>query len=162
MVAPKQAQGVMNWIQRHMKMDTTMGITTGITKGITKGGKKDRKPWRCGNVNESDLISRQAAIEAMADDIRFSALMDNVEASEDIEDYKPIAEHALRNVPTIQQKKGKWEERTVENVKVAGVEEVQSAKCSACGLYHTTPYMYYFSEYKYCPNCGARMVNENE
>lgn len=79
-------------------------------------GKKNCE-GRCGNVNEGDLISRQAAIEAMADDIRFSALMDNVEASEDIEDYKPIAEHALRNVPTIQPKKGKWiscEERLPE------------------------------------------------
>jgi recombinational DNA repair protein (RecF pathway) len=34
------------------------------------------------------------------------------------------------------------------------IEEWQSARCSACGKYHTTPYMYYFDEYKFCPNCG--------
>ena len=59
-------------------------------------------------------------------------------------------------------KKGEWLERTVENVKAAGVEEIQSARCSVCGLYHTTPYMYYFSEYKYCPNCGAYMETEHD
>lgn len=37
------------------------------------------------------------------------------------------------------------------------IEEWQSAKCSACGKYHTTPYMYYFDDYKYCPNCGTKM-----
>jgi hypothetical protein len=37
------------------------------------------------------------------------------------------------------------------------IEEWQSARCSACGKYHTTPYMYYFNEYKFCPNCGEKM-----
>lgn len=34
---------------------------------------------------------------------------------------------------------------------------LQSAKCSKCGRYHTTPYLYYFYEYNYCPHCGRRM-----
>lgn len=37
------------------------------------------------------------------------------------------------------------------------IEEWQSAKCSVCGKYHTTPYLYYFDDYNYCPNCGADM-----
>lgn len=53
----------------------------------------------------------------------------------------------------------KWLEKEVLS-KVDGeppIEEWQSARCSACGKYHTTPYMYYFDDYKYCPNCGADM-----
>lgn len=42
------------------------------------------------------------------------------------------------------------------------IEEWQSAKCSYCGLYHTTPYMYYFYEFKYCPNCGKEMEVDHE
>lgn len=59
----------------------------------------------------------------------------------------------------------KWLEKEVLS-KLDGellIEEWQSARCSACGKYHTTPYMYYFYDYKYCPNCGARMdVEESE
>ena len=38
--------------------------------------------------------------------------------------------------------------------------EWQTAKCSICGKYHTTPYLYYFKSYNYCPNCGAKMDGE--
>lgn len=75
---------------------------------------------------------------------------------------KALAKAMLESLPTAQPKKGKWKEQAIENVKAAGIEEVQVAKCSACGLYHTTPYMYYFSNYKFCPNCGAKMVNNDE
>jgi predicted RNA-binding Zn-ribbon protein involved in translation (DUF1610 family) len=53
----------------------------------------------------------------------------------------------------------KWLEKEVLSL-VDGaqlIEEWQSARCSACGKYHTTPYMYYFDEYKFCPNCGEAM-----
>lgn len=71
-------------------------------------------------------------------------------------------EKAIDEQPTIEERKtGEWIEREVcDEPKV--IEEWQSAQCSNCGLYHTTPYMYYFDNYKYCPNCGARMVDENE
>ena len=54
------------------------------------------------------------------------------------------------------QKTGKWIEREiVEDGKA--IEEWQCARCSVCGKYHTTPYLYYFKDFNYCPNCGARM-----
>ena len=37
------------------------------------------------------------------------------------------------------------------------IPQWQSARCSKCGKYHTTPYMYSFDKFQYCPNCGARM-----
>lgn len=54
---------------------------------------------------------------------------------------------------------GEWEDKEVfsETNDDHIVDEWQSARCSICGKYHTTPYMYYFEEYKYCPNCGAKM-----
>ena len=53
-------------------------------------------------------------------------------------------------------KHGEWYEKEVfSQATLHG--EMQSARCSCCGLYHTTPYMYYFKDYEYCPNCGAKM-----
>lgn len=55
-----------------------------------------------------------------------------------------------------ERKIGEWTERKVLEDSKA-IEEWQSARCSACGKYHTTPYMYYFDDFDYCPNCGTKM-----
>ena len=68
-------------------------------------------------------------------------------------------------LPTAERKKGKWEEESTFDVDENGdqiIQEWQSARCSVCGKYHTTPYMYYFNVYNYCPNCGARMEGKDE
>ena len=54
---------------------------------------------------------------------------------------------------------GKWEQKEIINLDDTTIEQMQSACCSVCGKYHTTPYSYYFSEYNYCPSCGARLGN---
>ena len=78
----------------------------------------------------SDLINRQDAIDMVCDTL----------------DKMPSAE-----------KTGWWVEKEVSD---KGIDEWQSARCSQCGKYHTTPYMYYFDNYKYCPNCGAKMEEQ--
>lgn len=65
-----------------------------------------------------------------------------------------LLEHNLEPV-----RHGRWEERRVIDDKC--IEEWQSARCSVCGRYHTTPYMYNFDRYTYCPNCGAKMDGVN-
>ena len=59
---------------------------------------------------------------------------------------------------------GEWEE--CEIVQERGdepiIDEWQSARCSVCGKYHTTPYMYYFDHFNYCPNCGAKMERRED
>ena len=52
---------------------------------------------------------------------------------------------------------GEWEQKEIINLEDTTIEQVQSAYCSVCGMYHTTPFSYYFTEYNYCPSCGARM-----
>ena len=65
----------------------------------------------------------------------------------------------INETPTIEARpKGEWVEREVLEDTV--INEWQSARCSECGKYHTTPYMYYFNIYNYCPNCGADMRGE--
>ena len=60
-----------------------------------------------------------------------------------------------------ERKTGKWLERHhayADEEKV--IEEWQSCKCSVCGRYDTRPYLYYFSEPRFCSWCGADMRGE--
>ena len=58
-------------------------------------------------------------------------------------------------------RRGRWIERHhAYSDEESPIEEWQSAKCSVCGKYHTTPYMYYFTDYHYCPHCGAKNVED--
>lgn len=50
---------------------------------------------------------------------------------------------------------GEWLER--EHVADIQIDEWQSCRCSVCKKYHTTPFLYYFNNYNYCPNCGTKM-----
>lgn len=89
----------------------------------------------------TDLIDRQAAIDALSRG----------------EGCGNVCRRALERLPSAQpeRKKGQWLQKEVEDVE--GFDEVQVAKCSVCDRYHTTPYMYYFSDFNFCPNCGAKM-----
>ena len=97
-----------------------------------------------------DLVERQKAIEAMSESLKRV-----------FPEHRQIAEKCLNALPSVtpKQERGKWEEKAVSDEKV--IDEWQSARCSACGKYHTAPYMYYFNNYNYCPNCGARMTKED-
>lgn len=62
-----------------------------------------------------------------------------------------------------QRTNGRWTEKTVsENPQACGIREWQSAKCSVCGKYHSTPYLYSFTDYAFCPCCGSDMRGEEE
>lgn len=54
-------------------------------------------------------------------------------------------------------KVGKWEDCKVVDIEDTTITEIQYAYCPICHKYHTTPYMYYFDYFNYCPNCGAKM-----
>ena len=99
-----------------------------------------------------DSISRQAAIDAI----------DRMDIPEDMCVFEILShiELEIGTLPSAQPKRGRWEEKEVSESKA--VVEWQSARCSVCGKYHTTPYMYYFSEYNFCPSCGAQMVKGEE
>lgn len=61
-------------------------------------------------------------------------------------------------------KEGTWEEKETFCVTDDDpiISQWQSARCSECGKYHTTPYMYYFNNYNFCPNCGSRMKGADD
>ena len=57
---------------------------------------------------------------------------------------------------------GKWVEKEVFENRDFPIYSWQSARCSICGKYHTTPYEYYFDNFNYCPNCGSKMTTKKE
>lgn len=104
-----------------------------------------------------DTISRQAAIDGFA-----KAAREKFSLSDEFGHYLEglgDADEVVRALPPAQPKNGKWEE-----IKVFPASEIQlqSARCSACKRYHTTPYLYNYTHYNFCPHCGARMVNEDD
>jgi len=102
-----------------------------------------------------DLISRAAILEALG---HFNDYVNGDEHFlNGIETAKEIAEN-LPAVDAAPVKCGQWTERHVDYALDCAIDEVQTAKCSVCGLYHTTPYLYSFMDFKFCPNCGAKMM----
>lgn len=75
---------------------------------------------------------------------------DNAVTAKQLIDEQPTVDAA----PVVH---GRWIEREIYESTPKMIDEWQSARCTKCKTYHTTPYMYYFTIYKYCPNCGARM-----
>ena len=102
-----------------------------------------------------DAVSRKMAMDAITASTPYCVVPDDYHIS--VVDM----EFRISTLPSVtpKQKRGKWEEKEVSDEKV--IDEWQSARCSACGKYHTAPYMYYFNNYNFCPNCGARMKEED-
>ncbi len=76
-------------------------------------------------------------------------------------------QNIIKRQPTADVKpvvRGEWKECEVvqEHGDEPIIDEWQSARCSVCGKYHTTPYMYYFDNFNYCPNCGAEMGGDSK
>lgn len=76
------------------------------------------------------------------------------------EELDRICEHCpLNELEEVEVVHGEWKECKIvqERLDEPIIDEWQSARCSVCGKHHTTPYMYYFDNFNYCPNCGADM-----
>ena len=103
---------------------------------------------------DDDIISRHAAIRAICEKSCLSLKPCGAECPEVI---------ALKELPSAEpeRKKGKWTEKHhVYSDEEYVIEEWQSCRCSECGRYDTRPYMYYFSEPRFCSWCGADMRGE--
>lgn len=99
----------------------------------------------------SDLIRRADAIKAL-----YKAWGRGwIEAK--CEWIAEACKQTLDALPTVEPERGEWQEKETFNNEDSIIEHWQSARCSMCEKYHTTPYMYYFNDYNFCPNCGADM-----
>lgn len=98
----------------------------------------------------SELINRQAAVEAFRREL--------CKEREYAISFKGC-ESVLNGLPTAEPTKhGRWEQvEVIHDRKDAKIQDWQQAKCSVCGKWNTTPYMYYLKLDNYCPNCGAIM-----
>lgn len=106
----------------------------------------------------ADLISRATAIKKFAEKREVWYGNGPLPSNESLmwQAAMSITEElpAVDAVPVVH---GRWTERHVDYASDCAIDEVQTAKCSVCGLYHTTPYLYSFTDYKFCPHCGAKM-----
>lgn len=78
-------------------------------------------------------------------------------------DAAAAIEELQAEVKRLEPKRGEWVEREVIQDRMdARIPQWQQARCSVCGKWHTTPYMYCFDDFDYCPNCGAKMTEVRE
>lgn len=98
-----------------------------------------------------DAISRQAAIDA-------------IESWLSCDDYNDTERHIMRamqsvlyDLPpvTLQPKTGRWED--IKSLWGGKWEMIDNYKCSVCGELEVSG-----NDYKYCPNCGAKMQEVEE
>lgn len=105
-----------------------------------------------------DLISRQKTIDAIW--THATRVLENSDYDIFIQDiYKMTHRHIaelIQHLPSAQPKMGRWVAREVVT-SGKSIEDWQTARCSVCGFYHITPYLHYFDNFKYCPECGAKM-----
>lgn len=106
----------------------------------------------------AEYIDREAAILALLDKGQCSRRYRLGEVWE--LNFDEIRE-AIADVPAADVRenvRGKWIEKEVFMAN-GNVDMLQSAFCPNCKRYHTTPYSYYFTNYAFCPHCGAQMVD---
>lgn len=92
-------------------------------------------------------MTKELAIKILCGDV--------LATNEQVDEAVKMAVEALKEEPT---KRGRWEQvEVVHDRKDAKIQDWQQAKCSVCGRWNTTPFMYYLKLDNYCPHCGAKM-----
>lgn len=96
-----------------------------------------------------DLIKREDAIQELGEYLMMDAQMEySGTASEDIEDWKDLAEHILKDIPSAEPKQGEWE-------RIPYSMTAYGRRCSLCHFKVGNPT-------NFCPNCGARMKGADD
>ena len=121
-----------------------------------------------------EYIEREAALKAIAEDkiemtpelIAIGIAIGTYTAEQAFDGINQACDRHIESIKIIPAadvqpvKHGEWLER--EQVSDIQIDEWQSCRCSVCKKYHTTPFLYYFNNYNYCPNCGTKMDGEDD
>ena len=108
----------------------------------------------------SDLISRQAAIDAFLTELTKRERKNLLHTWSTVE-VKYFVVDMLEKLPSAQpeRKKGKW---------IYGEDEygIDGYHCDKCGFFvpwdYTHKFINYIEDYNFCPNCGADMRGEQD
>ena len=108
---------------------------------------------------DTDLISRQAAIDALNDDITITGEQN----AQTVVEYIHRVCKKLNNIPSAepQRKKGRWIQNTTYQM-VGSDAVVAEAYCSECELYSSQINAFGYVSYDICPRCGAEMTGGDE
>lgn len=105
-----------------------------------------------------DVISRQAAIDAMlGDKVQITDTIRALGGERDFEVLNYTCDrHAeiIKDLPPVQPKRGKWITEPIE--------DPEYCRCSECGYTNLVVEVFSFNGYNFCPNCGADMQGDKD
>lgn len=110
----------------------------------------------------SDLINRQQAIDVLEEQLDYLFMLNRKDNPTVESKWYGVnwARNTIAELPSAEPKVGKWEQLHIYRIEDTTIDTLQSTYCPICHRYHTTPYIYSFNHYDYCPNCGAKMEGE--
>ena len=100
----------------------------------------------------SDLIKREDAIKAVAQDLMYESCIQSEYASDELSDWLEVAKVMLEEVPSADRPQGEW------------IEQEDCWQCSECGDEYVLEVGVkpIDARMHYCPNCGARMKGADD
>jgi hypothetical protein len=100
----------------------------------------------------SDLIKREDAIKAVAQDLMYESCVQSEYASDELSDWIEVAKVMLEEVPSADRPQGEWIFRRefVEDTPFTGY------RCSNCNYWQG------MGAWNFCPNCGCRMKGADD
>lgn len=100
------------------------------------------------DANVGDTISRQAAIDAVAELVSSMSICISIDECHGMKRMQSSAIRALNNLPSMERKKGTW---------ICSDKKYKYAICSQCNWNSGEQWHFAKNEYKFCPNCGVKM-----
>ena len=102
-----------------------------------------------------DLIKREDAIKAVAQDLMYESCIQSEYASDELSDWIEVAKVMLEEVPSADRPQGEW---ICHEGGWKGLDYYPTKyECDQCHHYVDVA-----SDKKFCPNCGARMKGADD
>ena len=112
------------------------------------------------DTNVGELISRKNAIDVLNRGLSKIPYVNNTDTEMIRRDERIGCIQEIRELPSVQQKKGKWIYGEHESTMCDGY------RCDNCGFFVPWDYQHKFidfiKDYNYCPSCGAKMEVKND
>lgn len=111
-------------------------------------------------MDKNDLISRSELLERLKENrpLNWGDTDEEIQAVEDFNFFTSVVKNAPAVDPEELRPKGKWKKSI--GISLFGHDSTPVFKCSKCGAEFCDVLNSLTLKYHYCPNCGAKMMED--